>query len=726
MMRAKTLMQRRWEVFKAQKRAYYSLIFLAAFSFLSLTAELWSNSRPIILFYSSRFYLPVIQHYHPTTFGQAGTLLPDYRKLELKGGDWAIWPVYRWDPYEMNKGATEFPSPPSADNWFGTDDRGRDVLARLLYGFRYSLIFSVSVWLICSLLSLLYGGLCGFLAGWVDLLGQRLLEILSTVPQLLLLIYLISIFEPSLTMLVAVSCSFGWIGLSYFVRGEVLRTRGLDYVEAARALGAGRRHILIQCILPNCIVPLITFAPFIIVGNLTALAGLDYLGLGLPAPTPSWGELLQQAQAYFTWASWLAFYPSFLMFLTLLTLTLLGEGVRVAFDPNAVFVARDTDGAVSRWSRWVGGMRKVTRLVAREPTAASILFLLLTFISSSSAEPIQGASVTMESGRFTSNDKSDYQATKAMVMNQAKLWRFDSVGASIDMVNGQAEWVEYEGLKAAGFFSGRLTSMIGYQIAVGFHRLRNRNLETGSEEEEFSDEEEEDGEDEDDEGETPAAVASEAVEDTQYADDGLEERTIPLFETSFYISPRDRLEIELKASHDYIYPEWVDASAASSWLVARKLYTRIEGRPFDHQEWRSEGYYALLDDKNSQVYANSAYLFQLWQGRYDFLMGPAVTYMEFSRSLDMYWSPKSFYAYGLQTETRWNLSDELSSGLNFTFGRSQEIHQPRGLDYWAELKVVYEAENELNFSLSGARMVSMKNGGDWSRNDVYLAVSAAL
>ena len=269
---------------------------------MSLTAELWSNERPLLLKHHGQLYWPWLQNIATETLGATDGLELDYHALNLKAGEWAVWPVNRWGPFAINKSVAELPAPPSADNWFGTDDRGRDVLARLLYGFRYSLAFALLVWFGSSVVALLYGGLCGFLGGWVDLLGQRASEILLTVPQLMLLLFAISVFEPSLVMLIAVSCAFGWISLSFFVRGEVLRVRALPFVESAVALGASRAHVLFRYVLPNCLLSLVTLAPMVITGNITALAALDYLGLGLPPPTPSWGELMQQAQTYLTWA----------------------------------------------------------------------------------------------------------------------------------------------------------------------------------------------------------------------------------------------------------------------------------------------------------------------------------------------------------------------------------------------------------------------------------------
>lgn len=711
-----------------------SLIFLALLSFFSLTAELWCNSKPVVLSYGGQIYFPVFKHYGPENFGQRGTLIPDYKNLELRKSDWALWPVYRWDPYETNRVAPEFPAKPSQINLLGTDDRGRDIAARILYGFRYSLIFSVSVWFICSLLALVYGGICGFVGGYADMLGQRALEILSTVPQLLLLIYLISIFEPSLSMLVAVSCAFGWIGLSYFVRGEVLRTRGLEYVEAARALGAGRGHILFKCILPNCVIPLITFAPFTIVGNLTALAGLDYLGLGLPAPTPSWGELLQQSQAYFTWAWWLALYPSLILFLTLLTLTLLGEGVRVAFDPNADIVPATEAEREGVLARWIEAFRKRRPVLTPRPAAAQVtarmavwLFLMALgalFFSTSWADPIDGSSLTMESGFYNSSDHLDHRTSKAIFMKQGMRRKITGYGATAELLTGQADWVKYEGNKASAFVSGQLSPRISYTLTAGMNRLRKRDLETGNDNEEESFEE--DGGDGGEEHEA-APAAGEPESPLIMGATGLEqEQIIPYYEASMYFAPLDRLEFSLATSNDFIYNEWVDAGAASNWLAARKEYAYVEARPIDGHLWRSEGYFAEFSDRNTQIYADSAYLFTIYHGKNIVLAGPGLNYSTFGRTVEEYWSPSRFAGWSLRTESSIHLYQDFSSNLNVNIGKSQEQGQPQGMDYWAEFKINYSAEKYFNFSVSAARMESIKRGGNWSRNDLGLAFSAAL
>ena len=327
---------KKWRRFKGKKLAVVSawLIFIACL--LSFTAEFWANSKPLLLKYQGSYYFPVFKTYHPSDFKKEESLVMNYRELDLddEEGDFAIWPIVTWNPYESNKELESYPSEPTAENWMGTDDRGRDILTRLLYGLRYSITFAVLVWLITFIVGTILGGIMGYFAGRTDFWGQRVVEILSTVPQFFLLIIIISIFKPSLILLVFISSLFGWISISYYVRGEFLKNRKKEFVEAARALGAGHTRIFFKHLLPNSLSPIITFSPFVIASNITALASLDYLGFGLNPPTPSWGELLNQAQKHFTEGWWLAVYPSLALFLTLTMLSLIGEGVRDAMDPK--------------------------------------------------------------------------------------------------------------------------------------------------------------------------------------------------------------------------------------------------------------------------------------------------------------------------------------------------------------------------------------------------------
>ena len=307
------------------------MTFLTVITFFS---PLIANSRPVMMSYKSTWYFPVVKDYGAKEFGVTTSLLMDYRELELSDGDWAIWPLIKWDPFESNSHVDQYPAPPSKDNLFGTDDRGRDVLTRLLYGYKYSILYAVCVWFLTFFVGTILGAVMGFFGGQVDFIGQRIVEIFSTVPQFFLLIILISIFSPNLWWLVAISTVFGWIPISYYARGEFLKNRQQEYVEAARSMGARKRSIILKHILPNSLTPIITFSPFVIASNIIGLASLDYLGFGLEVPTPSWGELLSQANQYYSIAWWLAVFPSLALFLVLTMLNLIGEGVRDAMDPN--------------------------------------------------------------------------------------------------------------------------------------------------------------------------------------------------------------------------------------------------------------------------------------------------------------------------------------------------------------------------------------------------------
>ncbi len=327
---------KKWKRFKSNRLAVLSSWLVGIALFFSFTAEFWANNKPLYLNYNHKTYYPVIKNYHPSEFGSESSMVTDYRELKLdkERGDFALWPIVKWDPFESNKVVEVYPSGPSKENWMGTDDRGRDILTRLLYGLRYSISFAFMVWILTFVTGTVLGGVMGYFGGRVDFWGQRIVEVLSTVPQFFLLIIIISIFQPTLLLLVILSSLFGWISISYYVRGEYLKNRKKEFVEAARALGAGHTRIFFKHLLPNSLSPIITFSPFVIAGNITALASLDYLGFGLTPPTPSWGELLNQAQKHFTEGWWLALYPSLALFLTLTMLSLIGEGVRDAMDPK--------------------------------------------------------------------------------------------------------------------------------------------------------------------------------------------------------------------------------------------------------------------------------------------------------------------------------------------------------------------------------------------------------
>jgi microcin C transport system permease protein len=326
---------KRYRRFKRNKLAVFSTLMVLALMFFSFTAEFWANNRPHLMKYQGKIYAPLIFDYHPTEFGREDIFVMDYRALEFQDGDWAAWPLVQWDPFESNSVVDKYPSPPSKYNLMGTDDRGRDVFTRLLYGLRYSLVFALGAWFLSYFFGIIIGSVTGYFGGKVDLIGMRSVEIIQTMPTTLILITIISIFTPNLLVLVLFLSLFDWTKIALYMRGQFLQLRKREYVEAARAIGASNSRIIFKHILPNAITPIVTFSPFDIAANISTLAFLDYLGLGLRAPTPSWGELLQQAQKYFTTAEWLVWYPSIALIVTLTLLINIGLAVRDAFDSKS-------------------------------------------------------------------------------------------------------------------------------------------------------------------------------------------------------------------------------------------------------------------------------------------------------------------------------------------------------------------------------------------------------
>ncbi len=330
-----TIRDRRWQKFVKNRIAMLSVGFLILISFLSFTAEFWANSKPIVLYYKGSLYFPVVRTYHPSVFGIENEFITNYRELPKAQGDWALWPLVTWDPLESNKNLERYPAPPTKENWMGTDDRGRDVFTRLLYGFRYTLAYAFGVWLMTYLIGTVSGAIAGYFGGRVDIMGARFIELLDMVPQLLLLITLIAIFSPSIWLLVVFTSLFDWTGIYQQMRAQFLQLRKREFVEAARALGFSHIRIMWRHILPNALTPLITFSPFAVAANVQSLAVLDYLGLGLRPPTPSWGELIAQSQRYFSTAEWLVWFPAGALVLTMIALLNVGIAVRDAFDARA-------------------------------------------------------------------------------------------------------------------------------------------------------------------------------------------------------------------------------------------------------------------------------------------------------------------------------------------------------------------------------------------------------
>ena len=331
--------QRAWARFRRHRRGYWSLwIFLTVLA-VSLFAELLSNDRPLLLHYEGRYYIPLFHDYPETTFGgdflsRTDYLDPFIQEKLTSNGNWAVWPLNRYRFDTLNYFApSPNPAAPSAVNRFGTDDRGRDVLARLIYGLRISILFGLALTAIGMALGILAGAIQGYFAGRIDLTLQRLIEIWSSIPELYLLLILASIFEPSIWVLLAILSLFGWMGLSDYVRAEFLRNRGLEYVAAARALGLRRRTIITRHVLPNSMTPVIAFLPFRMSAAIVALTSLDFLGLGVPPSTPSLGELLAQGKANLD--AWWISLPTFGVLVgILLLLIFVGEALRDALDPR--------------------------------------------------------------------------------------------------------------------------------------------------------------------------------------------------------------------------------------------------------------------------------------------------------------------------------------------------------------------------------------------------------
>jgi microcin C transport system permease protein len=334
------LARRRLMNFRANRRGFWSLwIFLALFV-VSLFSEFIANDRPIIVSYDGRLYFPVLVDYPETTFGGEFPTEADYRdrhvaKLIATHG-WAVWPPIPFHYDTINYALpSPAPSPPDSVDWLGTDDEGRDVLARLLYGFRISVLFGLALTVLSSAVGVAAGAIQGYYGGLTDLLFQRFIEVWSGLPVLFLLIILSAIVQPNFWWLLGIMLLFSWMSLVDLVRAEFLRARNFDYVRAARALGVGSATIIWRHVLPNAMVATLTFMPFILNGSITTLTSLDFLGFGLPPGSPSLGELLAEGKNNLQ-APWLGFTSFFVLALMLSLLIFVGEAVRDAFDPRKV------------------------------------------------------------------------------------------------------------------------------------------------------------------------------------------------------------------------------------------------------------------------------------------------------------------------------------------------------------------------------------------------------
>lgn len=363
--RLSPLNQRRWQNFKANRRGYWSLwIFLFLF-IVSLFAELIANDRPFMVRYDGKLYWPAFVSYSETTFGGDFETAADYRdpflqKLIADKGGSIYWPLIR---YSYNTHNLDLPTPaPSKPtwllteeqckavvdkkglkgcrdleyNWLGTDDQGRDVVARLIYGFRISVLFGLTLTIISSIIGVAAGGVQGYFGGWIDLTFQRFIEIWTSVPSLYLLLILSAILVPSFFVLLGILLLFSWVSLVGLVRAEFLRGRNLEYIQAARALGVSNRVIMVRHLLPNAMVATMTMLPFITSSSVMTLTGLDFLGFGLPPGSPSLGEMLAQGKAN-VHAPWLGFTGFFSLAIMLSLLIFIGEAVRDAFDPRKTF-----------------------------------------------------------------------------------------------------------------------------------------------------------------------------------------------------------------------------------------------------------------------------------------------------------------------------------------------------------------------------------------------------
>ena len=331
--------RRAWLRFKRNRLGYWSLLLFVALVFVSLCAELVSNDRPLVVRYEGQTYFPMLKDYPETTFGGDFETPTDYLDPFIKerlstGSNWALYTLNPYGPNTLNYFAkAPNPSAPTRDNWLGTDDRGRDLLAQLLYGFRVSVLFGLALTVTGVALGVITGAIQGFFGGKTDLAFQRFIEIWGSMPELYLLIIFSAVFAPSISLLLILLSLFGWMGLSDYVRAEFLRNRQLDYVKAARALGVGNGQIIARHILPNSLTPVVTFLPFRMSAAILALTSLDFLGLGVPPGTPSLGELLSQGKNNID-AWWISLSTFAVLVTTLLLLTFMGDALRDALDPR--------------------------------------------------------------------------------------------------------------------------------------------------------------------------------------------------------------------------------------------------------------------------------------------------------------------------------------------------------------------------------------------------------
>jgi microcin C transport system permease protein len=333
--------RRAWRRFRSNRLGYFSLVAFTILFGLSLLAEGLSNDKPVVARYSGHWYFPLVQVLPETTFGGDFPTPTDYldpliREKFARPGNFAVYPPNPYHYSTINYFSTApNPAPPDAQNILGTDDSGRDLLARLFYGFRISVLFALIVTAVCAVVGVLVGAIQGFFAGWTDIVMERFNEIWSSMPTLYMLIILSSMFAASFWLLVLLLSVFGWLGIAAYVRAEFLKNRTLDYVRAARALGQSSFRIMVRHILPNSLTPVVTLVPFEMAGAVGALTSLDFLGLGMPPGTPSLGELLSQGKNNLDcW--WISLSTFAVLVVTLLLLILIGDALRDALDPRKV------------------------------------------------------------------------------------------------------------------------------------------------------------------------------------------------------------------------------------------------------------------------------------------------------------------------------------------------------------------------------------------------------
>ncbi|UYM15803.1 ABC transporter permease [Endozoicomonas euniceicola] len=330
------LNQRRWENFKQNRRGYFSLWLFGILFFTTLAAEFIANDKPLLIRFQGEYYTPVFHTYPETTFGGEFELEIDYRqdyaKELIEPHGWMLWPPIHYS-YDTINYARIAPAPPSLDNLLGTDDQGRDVLARVIYGFRISVLFGLALTFFSTIIGVAVGAIQGFYGGKIDLFGQRFIEVWSGMPSLYLLIILSSFVEPGFWWLLGIMLLFQWMTLVDVVRAEFLRGRNLEYVRAARALGMNDSRLMYRHILPNAMIATVTFMPFILTGAITTLTSLDFLGFGLPAGSPSLGELIAQGKNNLQ-APWLGITAFAVMSVMLTLLVFIGEASRDALDPR--------------------------------------------------------------------------------------------------------------------------------------------------------------------------------------------------------------------------------------------------------------------------------------------------------------------------------------------------------------------------------------------------------